>query len=70
MRTVVLAKSISAVPAFQPAAGVEGAAFRTCDIHGAGKEIRDYGAHSQDGDHQQNLLKSRAHGDEVRAIKP
>jgi hypothetical protein len=65
-----LAKSISAVSAFHPAAGVERAAFRASDIHGAGKKICDYGAHSQDGGHQQNLLKSRAHGDEVGAIQP
>jgi len=45
----------SAASANGPAPGVQRATFLTRDVHGAGKQVGDYGAASEDGGHERNL---------------
>lgn len=52
---------LAAASALASAAGIQGTAFLTGDVHGAGEEVGEESAHAQNHDGERGVQQSVAH---------
>ena len=52
---------LAAASALASAAGIQGAAFWASDVHGAGKEVSEESAHTQNNDGERGVEERVAH---------